>query len=555
MARRLFVFFASVFSIFVILFAVIITVVNDGNFTYVLDDPLIHLSLAQNILDGQYGINYSQISVAQVEPSAPASSILWPLLIAPLTLFSSTNAVLFALLALNLVISLLAIYLLCQFVVGCLVCDEASLSFTSKKKYSLAKVLLLFLVLASNLFALVFVGMEHNLHVLVSLYLLLSLCFMADAIESGERYKLGGLFWLLVVVSPLIRYEGILFSGIALLFVFFESRAHRVIAVAAGIVMLGLLASFSVFLHEQGLGYLPTSISLKSDVHSDLSVRLIEKLHQVIVTPKAWGLLLVAALLLRKVCVKGFLKVLSTPSENSWQRLYFLLALSFIAFVFVGSFGWYYRYEAFVWLVTLVIAIKAYWEELIGFFEAFHSAKIKHVLLTVVVMVGVNCQHIAASLLVPISANNVYLQQFQIARFVHDYWQGNIAVNDIGWVSFENDVYVLDLWGLASKQALELRHQHGLGDGLWMQELTEAKNVELVAIYYNDQGEASGWFEDVPDSWVHLGALTMQAMGITVARRDVQFFAVGHEAAVRAKPKLKQFAQTLPELTAFEWQD
>ena len=66
---------------------------------------------------------------------------------------------------------------------------------------------------------------------------------------------------------------------------------------------------------------------------------------------------------------------------------------------------------------------------------------------------------------------------------------------------------------------------------------------------------ASGWFEDVPEEWEPLGALTMQALGVTVARRDVQFFATSADAASRLRPELERFAQTLPDLTRFEWHD
>src|SRR3989442_3378698 len=49
---------------------------NEGRFTYTLDDPYIHLALAERIREGHYGINPG-------EPSAPSSSILWPFLLAP----------------------------------------------------------------------------------------------------------------------------------------------------------------------------------------------------------------------------------------------------------------------------------------------------------------------------------------------------------------------------------------------------------------------------------------------------------------------------------------
>mgnify|MGYP001017862235 CR=1 FL=1 len=46
-----------------------------GFFFYTLDDPYIHLALAENILRGHYGINLD-------EPSSPSSSIVYPFLVA-----------------------------------------------------------------------------------------------------------------------------------------------------------------------------------------------------------------------------------------------------------------------------------------------------------------------------------------------------------------------------------------------------------------------------------------------------------------------------------------
>ncbi len=51
---------------------------TQGNFTYTLDDPYIHLALAENLARfGHYGLNVE-------EYSSPSSSILWPFLLVPL---------------------------------------------------------------------------------------------------------------------------------------------------------------------------------------------------------------------------------------------------------------------------------------------------------------------------------------------------------------------------------------------------------------------------------------------------------------------------------------
>src|SRR5262245_54827593 len=53
-----------------------IRALQQGGFTYTLDDPYIHLALAENIARGHYGVNLGELS-------APSSSVLWPFLLAP----------------------------------------------------------------------------------------------------------------------------------------------------------------------------------------------------------------------------------------------------------------------------------------------------------------------------------------------------------------------------------------------------------------------------------------------------------------------------------------
>ncbi len=67
------------YVIFLVSFIMLLSlslILTDGNLIYSLDDPYIHLALAENILKGHYGVNLSEFS-------SPSSSILWPFLLAP----------------------------------------------------------------------------------------------------------------------------------------------------------------------------------------------------------------------------------------------------------------------------------------------------------------------------------------------------------------------------------------------------------------------------------------------------------------------------------------
>ncbi|MCD6587216.1 MAG: hypothetical protein J7K88_01555, partial [Candidatus Fermentibacteraceae bacterium] len=111
---------------------------NNGQFVYTLDDPYIHLALAENIAGGHYGINSSEFA-------APSSSVLWPFLLVP---FSALSYAYLLPVFFNAVFSLLTVVLLSRF-------------------YGQGGMLLSVVsVFAFNLTGLVYTGMEHSLQLL-----------------------------------------------------------------------------------------------------------------------------------------------------------------------------------------------------------------------------------------------------------------------------------------------------------------------------------------------------------------------------------------------------
>jgi hypothetical protein len=118
---------------------------------FTLDDPFIHLSLAERIADGRgYGLNAG-------EPSAPASSILFPFLLVPLRPLGQVGPLLLTYGA-ALAAGLLACAILRQ--AGWAI-DRAG--FTAQAGLALC------FVLATNLLGLIFTGMEHALHLALTL--------------------------------------------------------------------------------------------------------------------------------------------------------------------------------------------------------------------------------------------------------------------------------------------------------------------------------------------------------------------------------------------------
>ncbi len=152
-------------------------------------------------------------------------------------------------------------------------------------------------------------------------------------------------------------------------------------------------------------------------------------------------------------------------------------------------------------------------------------------------MQAVNTNAIPNRAILLFASNNIYEQQYQTHRFAVEYYRKPVAVNDIGYVSYENKNYVLDLAGLGSMRALVCR-DHGCNPG-WMSGLAKMYNVQLAMIY-------SDWFRGLPANWVKVGELRLGKTRVTPAESRVSFYALNSGAFSEAVREIREFRETLP---------
>ena len=467
-----------------------------GRLGYTLDDPYIHLALAERIARGHYGINLGEVT-------APSSSMLWPFLLLP-----GVGTAGHAWLPLG---------------IG-LVCGAATAGLVGRLVDRLAwppgldwarAALVVLLVLAGNLAGLPFTGMEHSLQVLLA-----AACAWGLA-EAMRGWPIP--LWCLAAAAlgPAVRYEmfalvGALMVGLA---------GQRRWAAAAGLLGAALVlpVGFGAWLMSQGLPPLPNSVLAKSDVYAGaegvfgpafalVSNAVLELLRH----PRRWPylalLLLLAALALR------------APPVQRWPLAGAVAALGLHALV--GRFGWFYRYEIYALLFgALVLAVA-----LAGAPRSWRAAG-------AVVLLAAAAAQAPAVLQSPRAAQNIQDQQYQMHRFVADHWRHGVAVNDLGWVSYRIDpkLYVLDLYGLASNEALRRKHK----DGPWMEAMVRRHGIRLAMIY-------PWWFEGVPDSWVRVAELRLSGPRVAPAGDTVTFYATEPGAEAELRQDLAAFAPTLP---------
>lgn len=481
---------------------------TEGQFTFSLDDPYIHLALAENLLSGHYGIN-------STEYSAPSSSILWPLLIAPISALQQADI---ALLFFNAVLGIGSLWLFRQ-LLNLLKPDAASTNWLLK--WSLV------FILMANLMGLSFVGMEHQLQVLFSLAIFLGLYIH---LTQGVIHRW---LWAAIILAPLIRYESLAISASALFYLFFAANKTR--PFLAGIVILGLLTAFSAFLLHLGLSYLPDSILVKSSPTAEGLSKLIDNLKSNFIFPKSTALLLVLMLFLHTAWFK---------SIGAKNRLFFLsLSIAIALHLLLGRTGWLFRYEIYIWVYAGC-----------GLFVLFQKPrlpnekplwkKLTNAIMVFYLIIG-TLEHMIALAVTPVTSSNIYHQQVQMSRFVKAHYRAPVAVNDLGLVSVKNPEYVLDLWGLGSSEARKLRQAGGTE---WLNQLIEKHQVKLIMIYNTKE-----WISEVPDNWIKLGELQNEGYRV-VSYHNVSFYTPDPGAIQPIINAIHAFSKDLPGRASFQFE-
>ena len=426
------------------LLLVLVLRATGGVFIYSLDDPYIHLALARSILHGTYGLNPGELS-------APASSIVWPFLLAP---FAALPERLFELVPLAANLGLLA---------ASLAVLLRLLPAGMDRRFALP--LLLLLAWGLNLYGLVFTGMEHSLQLMLVLVGLEA--FFSRPVDGTPRPTR---FYVALALLPLVRYEGLALS-LALLGVQFL-RGDRRRTILAGAVALAGVAGFSLFLHGLGLGWLPYSVIAKSTATGVEPAGLARLWQNVTLHVGLFaGGVAAAALFVRRD------PLLAAA----------LLGFTLLHFAF-GRFGWFGRYETY-WVAT--VAVIAMRHPL--------AARLPGTIALLGFVLVLSDLHTATDL-TPRETRAIWSQQGQMGRIAR-ILDRPVAVNDLGLVAFRSRRHVLDLFGLSSGEALQARLASPR-DSRWIAPMMARHGIRHLMIYPD-------WFPNPPPDWIRVANLVV----------------------------------------------
>ena len=478
-----------------------------GMLVYSLDDAYIHVALAERIRLGHYGLNMGEIT-------SPSSSVIWPFLLVP---FAGTYWGAAAPLLLNAAFGATAAYLLGR--IATLI--HLPPDWTDVGSHSFRIALACAMVVACNLCNLTFIGLEHSLQVVIAVALALAL------IQHAEGAPLPTWALTLAALGPSVRYELLALTAAVCFVLVLERRWRTVAIIAAGSLVLP--AALGTYLTANGGYPLPNSVISKltsgtaggSESGSAVWDVLSRKMTQLGDLDALARIVLLGTLIT--------MAWIARSASPQWRKILLAaLGVGLLHFA-VGQFGWWYRYElyAVAFCGTITIAVlsprQPYAAMLGAFLAAYHYLpSVSHT---------------------PLAAANLYEQHYQMHRFVAEHYRKPFAVNDVGFVSvgLANGPYVLDLWGLASNEAVRQRDK----SPEWMDEITRHRGAGLAMVY-------TSAFRGIPKSWTLVGELKLASPRVTAANEIVTFYATAAGDAADIKRHLLDWKPSLPAGVALD---
>lgn len=502
------------------LLIMIATAPTGGAFIYALDDPYIHLAIAETILDGGFGVNPGDYAAA-------SSSMIYPYLLAGFMLVGISDM---APLIINIAAMGAALWLAMRFVA-----KDVLDGIPAAAPFAFG----LFVVLPFLFggFHLPLAGMEHSAHILTIVMALVGL------VRTHMNNKPHTLLIAAIILMPLLRFEGVAYAGALIVGLIFWR--HYLAALGCAIVLVGAFGLYSQFMISHGLPVLPSSVMSKSDLASgsggvvttiayNLRDAFLDRQGAFLFLGIA-GLIGAVPVTLRQLVNRPF-----TTLQNSLPLMIILTSgAALSAHILAGAFGWFGRYELYAFVLGWLSLLYLYREFLRNM--AVDGMGLAQIALFIAMLVTagnyINLIRLAAK-----AGPTIYDQQVLMHRFITDIHPVPVAVNDLGRVAYQNDNYVLDLWGLGS-EPVRVARANGTFDVDFVDQLAQQHDVQFAMIY-------AQYFEGaIPAHWHKVATLTRTTM-ISEVGQTVSFYTTVPTPDI--KDKLTRFQASLPNRVTLE---
>lgn len=494
-----------------------------GVFMYPLDDTFIHMAVAKTLaFHGNWGIAGNEFESA-------SSSVMYTLLLAAA----------FRMFGLHIIIPLLLNILAGGVLL--VVVWKRLIRESIPARWQL--LILIAVVIFTPLPIVVFTGMEHTLQCIFSFLFIFGAGEWLEAINPREKDRLKIPLNLVVwgVLASAIRYEGAFLVGVLCLLLLFKRRVKS--AFFLGFVCVLPIVIFGLYSIHKGSYFLPNSVLLKSE-GAQLSLAGITSFVFNVVLQKLTislaGISTVAAQHLLVLLPLTFLLFSARLPGNS-RYVYVLLMLTATTFlqVTLASTGWFYRYEAYLIVSAVVIwGILAcrYGSELAS---SIRQRPVVMGFLLFVLFLPMVVRVAAAFRKAPTACMNVYGQQYQMGKFLHQYYDDSVvAANDIGAISYLKKAKNLDLWGLANIEVARSRKNSYWTPG-FLDSLSRRDKAPVAVVF-------DGWFSDsLLVRWNKVATWTIPD-NVICGDSVVSFYAIESGGVPYLRQSLEAYQSQLP---------
>jgi len=481
-----------------------------GRFIYPLDDAYIHLSMAKNFAE------FSVWGITQYEFSSTTSSPLFTFLLAILIkVFGNWE---YIPLVANSVAGLFLVWV-----------SHNYLKQFSKLTYT---IFLFSIVLLMPLHLMIMTGMEHVFHTLTMILVL----FAFKKYLEHETPRGFSNLALLAIVATGFRYESLFFIFFMCVYLFFIKKEYF------QSIALGLFAMTPVLIYgwisvDHGSFFLPNSLILKGNTNHGLVGFITRMAGNGF---RGISVLILVLILIAQIFIKA-------KSQKLWMDKISKNAIPLVVFfgfslhLMFANFGWLIRYEAYL-VVIVLFAIAP-------FADSVFQKKTGNIILKteiIVFLLVVFClRFIPMVKNQTLASKNIFDQQIQLADFLHKYYKNSkIVANDIGAITYYNNIHLLDTYGLGSIEVAKRRKdEHG--------KFTDSKNLQD---YISNTSKSQDFdIALVYDSWAHMpdyftkvGTLAIQDNYIC-GGSTVTFYSVKKENAEKLRAQLMQFSKEVPK--------
>jgi hypothetical protein len=505
--------------------------VTGGRIVYVIDDPAIHLSMAQTLLHhGTWGV---QPGVYQSASSSP----LWDLLLAGSMWMTGMRDILPWLL--NVFAGLWLIW-----AIGSR--QQVLRPRLAAPLHVLATGALVIVVLFMP--SLTMVGMEDLLYSAMAVQLL---AWMHDrAVGRSTRTPM----WaphVLAAVAVMTRFETLwVVAGIGLGYLIDGTMRHhhdrpaffrRVRTVVwLGVAAGAPVAAYAVVNRAMGQGFLPNSVLAKTIIsgqhHATLESGSSPKLFiSHLNADSLVALLLIAAI--------AYVVAARPPKRQSIVPAVTLI-VAIVAHTLFDQYGYFERYQAYLIALGVYFVLSAAGEMML---DATHTVVLRPDRTRVVAVVILAALMITPSrwnlvFLTPRSADNTYQQRYQAALFVQHYYQGRpIATSELGYISLLHQGPITDLLGLGDYEVLEHR-KNGSDDRAFYTNLARRRQFPIAIDYPMSLGSSP---DRTPTTWYLVASWDLHEQAVT-SYESLQFWATSPAAAQELRANLADNAHRLP---------